>query len=131
MRLRSTCSTGEARSTSPWWRSFVTSTRRTEDGLIASGTTRGRYRKILPMRILFAVSGALRQGPAGPASDLASARYRVLIPAQGLVRLGHEVQIATPGPGGWPPAAREAKPDVLVVSKSFDPATEELARAMK
>src|SRR5436190_19237779 len=83
------------------------------------------------MRILFAVTGALSQSPSGPTSDLASARYRVLIPAQGLARLGHEVQIATPGPGGWPPGAREAQPDVLVISKSFDPATEELARAMK
>ena len=41
------------------------------------------------------------------------------------------MQIATPGPEGWPPAALEAKPDILVVSKSFDSRTEELARKMK
>src|SRR5687767_2291628 len=39
MRLASTWKTGEASSTSPWWRSFVTSTWRTEAGLMASGTT--------------------------------------------------------------------------------------------
>src|SRR6185436_4514823 len=43
MRFASTRNTGEASSTSPWWRSFVTSTRRTEAGLIASGTTARRY----------------------------------------------------------------------------------------
>src|SRR6476620_8815569 len=124
MRLASTVRTGEASSTSPWWRSFVTSTRRTDAGLIASGTTRGRYRKMSPMRILFAAMGAMRQTPAGPTSDLASARYRVLIPAQGLARLGHQVQLATPGPTGWPAAVRDAAVDVLVISKSFDPANE-------
>jgi SAM-dependent methyltransferase len=83
------------------------------------------------MRILFATVAPLRQTPAGPSSDLASARYRVLIPAQQLARLGHEVQLATIGRDGWPANVREASVDVLVVSKSFHAANEELARAMK
>jgi SAM-dependent methyltransferase len=83
------------------------------------------------MRILFATAAPLRQGPAGPTSDLASARYRVLIPAQQLARLGHQVQIGSPGPGGWPPAVRDAAVEGLVVSKSFDAINEDLARAMK
>jgi len=83
------------------------------------------------MRILFATAAPLRQGSAGITSDLASARYRVLIPAQQLARLGHQVQIGTPGPAGWPPAVRDATCDAVVISKSFDPAHETLARAMK
>jgi len=83
------------------------------------------------LRILYAIAAPLRQGPAGPTSDLASARYRVLIPAQQLARLGHQVQVASIAPDGWPSAIREAPCDVLVISKSFHPATEELARQMK
>jgi hypothetical protein len=83
------------------------------------------------LRILFATIAPLRQGPAGPTSDLASARYRVLIPAQQLARLGHQVQIATLPDGGWPAAIRDAACDVLVISKSFHPHNEELARAVK
>jgi SAM-dependent methyltransferase len=83
------------------------------------------------MRVLFATVAPLRQTPAGPSSDLASARYRVLIPAQQLARLGHEVQLATIGRDGWPANVRDAQVDVLVVSKSFHAANEELARAMK
>ncbi|MGZ5644063.1 MAG: hypothetical protein ACXWGX_13880 [Usitatibacter sp.] len=41
-RLRSTWKTGEASSTSPWWRSFTTRARCTESGLIASGTMAAR-----------------------------------------------------------------------------------------
>src|SRR4051812_34692596 len=39
-RLRSTWKTGDASNTSPWWRSFTTSARRTEARLMASGTMR-------------------------------------------------------------------------------------------
>jgi SAM-dependent methyltransferase len=83
------------------------------------------------LRILFATAAPLRQGSAGPTSDLASARYRVLIPAQQLARLGHQLQVASLPPGGWPVSVRETPCDVLVISKSFDPGNEELARAMK
>src|SRR5689334_5586821 len=49
MRLARTWKTGDASSTSPWWRSFVTRTLRTEAGLSASGTTARRYRKMWRM----------------------------------------------------------------------------------
>ncbi len=83
------------------------------------------------LRILVATIAPLRQGPAGPTSDLASARYRALIPAQQLARLGHQVQVATLPPTGWPAKLRDGAFDVLIVSKSMHTANEELARAMK
>lgn len=83
------------------------------------------------MRVLFASTSLFRQTPAGPTSDLASARYRILIPAQQLARLGHTVQLGTPGPQGYPDAVTNAQVDVLVISKSFDPQNEGLARSMK
>ncbi len=83
------------------------------------------------MRILFATVAPLRQGAAGPTSDLASARYRVLIPAQSLARMGHQVQLASLGPGGWPQQVKDAPCDVLVISKSFHAANEDLAKAMR
>ncbi len=83
------------------------------------------------MRILFATVAPLRQTPAGPTSELASVRYRVLVPAQQLARLGHQVQIANLGPGGWPQQVKDTPCDVLVISKSFHAANEDLARAMK
>ncbi len=83
------------------------------------------------MKILFATIAPLRQSPAGPTSDLASARYRVLIPAQQLGRLGHHVQLASLPATGWPQAVLQAQVDVLVISKSFHAANEALAVAMK
>jgi len=83
------------------------------------------------LRILFATVAALRQAPGGPTSDLASARYRVLLPAQQLARLGHAVQVASLPPGGWPPAVLDAPCDVVVISKSFHAANETLAESMK
>lgn len=83
------------------------------------------------LRILFAVMAPLRQTPGGPTSELASARYRVVIPAQQLVRLGHQVQAVSIPEGAMPASVRDAPVDVLVLSKSFNTANEELARAMK
>jgi SAM-dependent methyltransferase len=83
------------------------------------------------MNILFATVAPVKQGPAGPTSELASARYRVLIPAQQLARLGHAVQLASLPAGGWPRQVLEAPCEVLVISKSFHAANEELAKAMK
>ena len=77
------------------------------------------------MRILFATAAPLRQGPDGATSDLASARYRALIPAQQLARLGHQVQLASIGAQGWPAAVKDAPCDALVISKSFHAANEE------
>ena len=83
------------------------------------------------MRILFATTAPIRQGPAGATSDLASARYRALVPAQQLARMGHALQVASPGPTGYPPAVHSTACDVVVISKSFDPITEGLGQSMK
>jgi len=83
------------------------------------------------LRILFATVAPLRQDAAGPTSDLASARYRVILPAGQLARLGHTVQIASLPSAGWPREVLEAACDVLVISKSFHGANETLAEAMK
>lgn len=83
------------------------------------------------MRVLFATAAALRPEAGGFTSDLASARYRVAIPAQQLARMGHEVQVASLGPDGYPAGARDAPCDVVVISKSFHAANEALAEAMR
>lgn len=82
------------------------------------------------MRILFVTMALPQQGPRGLTFELASARYRILIPAAQLVRAGHQVHIHSmrPGTSDLPPAGMDF--DVAVVSKSFNRATEELARAM-
>ncbi|HST01042.1 MAG TPA: hypothetical protein VLJ84_05225, partial [Usitatibacter sp.] len=83
------------------------------------------------MRVLFTTVAALRQGPAGPTSDLASARYRIVIPAQQLARLGHQVQLASLSGDAWPADVRDAVADAVVISKSFHAANEDLAKEMK
>ena len=83
------------------------------------------------MKILFATVASLRQTPVGLTSDLASARYRVLLPANQLARMGHDVQIASLPPEGWPSAVRSMPVDVLVISKSFHAENEELAKGMR
>jgi SAM-dependent methyltransferase len=83
------------------------------------------------LHILFATVAPLRQSPSGPTSDLASARYRVILPAQQLARLGHAVQMASLPPGGWPQPNLDAPCDVVVISKSFHADNERLAQHMK
>src|SRR5258705_1514635 len=83
------------------------------------------------MNIVFASVAPVVEGPRGPTSDLASMRYRVILPAQQLSRLGHAVRIAALTPNGFPPGIAEAPCDVLVVSKSLDAGSVPLARAMK
>lgn len=84
------------------------------------------------MRIAFVTMAPLRQGPAGPTSDFASARYRVLIPAQSLARLGHAVQLITVPQGSSAPAQlRDLACDALVLSKSYNPGNEQLIRDLK
>ena len=83
------------------------------------------------MHILFVSMAAVEQGPAGPTSQFASTRYRVLMPAAQLDRLGHTVQIATLPPGPVPPAFLQLPCDVLVFSKSFRPEHEPLVEAMR
>ena len=83
------------------------------------------------MRILFVTMAAVEGGPAGPTSRIASTRYRVLMPAQQLDRLGHQVQIATLPPGPVPAAFLQVACDVLVFSKSFRPEHEPLIQAVR
>jgi len=83
------------------------------------------------MRILFVTMAAVEGGPAGPTSRIASTRYRVLMPAQQLDRLGHQVQIATLPPGPVPPGFLQVPCDVLVFSKSFRPEHEPLIEAAR
>lgn len=83
------------------------------------------------MRILFLTMAPLRQGPAGATSDIASARYRVLIPATHLARRGHAVQVMSLRPGDVPREALEAQADVAIFAKSFDPANERLAQHLR
>ena len=83
------------------------------------------------MRILFVTMASVGQGPAGPTSMYASARYRVIIPALQLGRLGHTVQIATVAPGPLPPAFLQTPCEVLVLSKSYLPEHEPLVSAMR
>jgi SAM-dependent methyltransferase len=84
------------------------------------------------MRIAFVTMAPLLQGPAGPTSVFASARYRVLIPAQSLARLGHAVQLVTV-PEGTPPPPQlsQLACDALVLSKSYNPGNEQLVRDVK
>jgi SAM-dependent methyltransferase len=83
------------------------------------------------MRILFFTMARLKQGPGGPTSDFASARYRVLIPAQHLARRGHAIQIVALQPGQVPPEAFQVQGDVAIFAKSFDAANEPLAQRMR
>jgi SAM-dependent methyltransferase len=83
------------------------------------------------LRILFATAAPILQGPEGPTSELASARYRAILPAQQLARLGHAVQIASLPPGGWPEQVVQGAWDAVVISKSFHAENEALARALR
>ena len=83
------------------------------------------------MRILFVTMAPIESGPAGPTSQMASTRYRVLMPAMQLGRLGHQVQIATLPPGPVPPAFLQVPCDVLVFSKSFQPEHEAMVEAAR
>jgi len=79
------------------------------------------------MRILFLTGAPLRQGPSGATSDIASARYRVLIPATHLARRGHSIQVMSLQPGETPREALEAQADVAIFAKSFSESNERLA----
>ena len=83
------------------------------------------------MRILFLTMAPLKQGPSGATSDLASARYRVLIPAQHLARRGHSVQVMSLPAGDIPREALDAQADVAIFGKSFDASNERLAAHLR
>lgn len=88
-------------------------------------------RAALSLRILFATMAPVQQAATGPTSELASARYRALVPARELTRLGHPAGVASLPRGKWTPDVALPDCDVLVISKSFDPANEALAERMK
>jgi hypothetical protein len=83
------------------------------------------------MRILFLTGAPMRQGPSGATSDIASARYRVLIPAQHLARRGHSLQVMSLRPGDIPAEARDAQADVAIFAKSFSESNERLAAHLR
>jgi hypothetical protein len=83
------------------------------------------------MRITFVTVAPLRQGPSGPTSDLASARYRVLMPAQQLARRGHAVQVMSLPPGDPPREALDLQADAVVFAKSFSASNEKLAAHLR
>lgn len=83
------------------------------------------------MRILFATMAAITQGPDGPTSTFASARYRVLIPATQLGRLGHAVQVASLPHGPIPESFLSVSCDAMVLSKSFVPEHGALVEAVQ
>ncbi|HET7730568.1 MAG TPA: methyltransferase domain-containing protein [Usitatibacter sp.] len=75
----------------------------------------------------------IEQGPFGPTSNIASARYRVLIPAQQLLRMGHATQIAVlpTGETGVPKGLADVPCDVMVLSKSYHASHLGLVEAMQ
>lgn len=83
------------------------------------------------MRILFLTMAPLRQGPAGATSDIASARYRVLIPATHLARRGHSMQVMSLRPDEVPREALEAQADVAIFAKSFSESNERIATHLR
>ncbi|APV49659.1 hypothetical protein BWI17_08195 [Betaproteobacteria bacterium GR16-43] len=84
------------------------------------------------MKVVYVCFAALEPGPQGLTSRLASVRYRAILPARGLTRLGHEVRLVVAGSGAWSDAEADAlRCDVLVIGKSVDPSTEELARKLR
>ena len=84
------------------------------------------------MKIVYACYGAFQPQGRWLTSDMASMRYRALIPARYLAQAGHEVQVVTTGEAPWEAAAlARLEAHVLVVSKSFSPATEGIAAALQ
>lgn len=68
------------------------------------------------MRIVWVVEGVEPDGSGGYRSNLASNRYRAILPAQALTALGHEVQFM--GAAQWlDQAARAGSADVVVMGK--------------
>ena len=113
------------------WPSTHSGSHRRPEASLVHAVSDGREGFGSTVKILFATMAALQDSPAGPTSSLASARYRVLLPATQLARKGHEVQIASLPPSGWSPEISEAIADVVVISKSFHTANEELAKVQR
>lgn len=79
--------------------------------------------------IVFVTFARLYQKDGVLTSDVASARYRIILPPQQLARRGHKVEAVEIPSGGWDLQAWEkAEIDTVVFSKSFNPNNEELAK---
>ncbi len=71
------------------------------------------------MNLHFICAGNVEMREGKPYSDLASARYRVLIPALELLKLGHEMQVFNTSAMGGQIPEEVLKCDVMIFSKSF------------
>lgn len=67
------------------------------------------------LRIVWVVEGLQDDGRGGLTSPLASHRYRVILPAEGLRDLGHEVRFTEPD--AWLADDRPGDADVVVIAK--------------
>lgn len=67
------------------------------------------------MRIVWVVEGLQDDGQGGLTSPLASHRYRVILPAEGLRDLGHEVRFVAPD--DWLASERPGDADIVVIGK--------------
>jgi SAM-dependent methyltransferase len=83
------------------------------------------------MRILFFSMAPYRQTPEGVTSEIASARYRVIIPSEHLSRRGHTAQIVAMPPGPIPQEVLGLEADVAVFAKSFNAENEQLASHLR
>lgn len=82
------------------------------------------------MRFAFLTMGNLQKDPTGITSQLASTRYRVIMPAQQLARLGHETHLYQAAVGNTS-LDLPFLPDAVVISKSFHPITEGMAKVLR
>lgn len=67
-----------------------------------------------PMRLLWIVEGLQGSTERGFNSELASNRYRVLIPAQALSERGYQIEFLTPESWTW---SNQNHPDVVIIGK--------------
>lgn len=83
------------------------------------------------MRILFFSMAPFRRAAAGVTSEIASARYRVIIPAEHLNRRGHTAQVVAMPAGEIPQQVYQLEGDVAVFAKSFNAENEKLAAHLR
>lgn len=77
------------------------------------------------MKVTYITFAPVYQRDGAITSDLASARYRAILPAIQLARRGHQVEIRAVPESGWTPAlASEISADWVVLSKSFHESNE-------
>lgn len=69
----------------------------------------------MKLRIHWIVDGVSADGAGGYRSQLASNRYRAILPAQELTAQGHEVSFISAEAWRWP--GQTARPDVVVIGK--------------